>query len=75
MKTEIKLIFDEDEDASKEMKSMLDGKLWGLVLWELDQEFRSILKYSDQKYIDIEIVRDKISDKLKEYGLSFEDIL
>ena len=35
------ITFDEEED----LRTALDGYKWKLVAWDLDQEFRRLLKY------------------------------
>lgn len=62
-------------EEGEEFESAHKGNLYRLIVWDLDQHLRSILKYSndsyDQKTLDeLQKVRDKIHELLNEYELS-----
>lgn len=47
------------------------GMDWALAMWELDQWLRNQLKYYDGSD-DLQVVRDKLHELLKERDLSLE---
>lgn len=64
-------------DEQSDFNLAVNGFKWHLVAWDLDQYFRTRLKYeegiSDQAYEAVEQARDKLRDIISEYGLSVND--
>lgn len=67
--------FDTVEDKD-EMEMCLNGSKWYLVAWELDQYFRSRMKYeetlSNDGYNAVEAARCKLRELISESGLTFD---
>ena len=67
--------FDTVEDK-EEMEMCLNGSKWYLVAWELDQYFRSRMKYendiSEDTYNAVESARAKLRELMRENGLTFD---
>jgi len=67
--------FDSIEDKD-EMEMCLNGSKWYLVAWELDQYFRSRMKYendiSEDTYNAVESARAKLRELMRENGLTFD---
>lgn len=67
--------FDTVEDQH-EMEMCLNGSKWCLVAWELDQYFRSRIKYendiSEDAYNAVEEARGKLRELMQENGVTFE---
>jgi hypothetical protein len=66
------ITFEEEED----LRTALDGYKWKLVAWDLDQEFRRLLKYddniSDEKWHQVEELRTKLREIINDYGLNLD---
>lgn len=65
--------FDTVEDQH-EMELCLNGSKWYLVAWELDQYFRSKMKYepmNDKEYNVLEESRAKLRELMQENGVTF----
>jgi hypothetical protein len=70
------LEFDSVEEQD-EIKKALDGYKWALAMWDLDNQLRSVMKYSgDDVSEDVvefaEKLRDDMRGILTVYGLSLE---
>lgn len=67
--------FDSIEDKD-DMEWCLNGMKWYLVAWELDQYFRSLMKYendiSEDAYNAVEAARGKLRELMQENGVTFE---
>lgn len=67
--------FDTIEDKD-EMEMCLNGSKWCLVAWELDQYFRSRIKYendiSEDAYNAVEEARHKLRDLMREKVITFD---
>ena len=67
--------FDSIEEKD-EMEMCLNGSKWYLVAWELDQYFRSRMKYeetlSNDAYNAVEAARCKLRELISESGLKFD---
>ena len=59
-----------DHDESEELQSALDGWKWANVVWNIDQEMRSVVKHGhigNREATDAEMeVTDYWRDKLRE---------
>jgi hypothetical protein len=71
------LEFDSFEEQD-EIKKALDGYKWALAMWDLDNQLRSVVKYSGEDVsgdvVDFaDKLREDIRDTLSGYGLSLED--
>ena len=71
------LEFDSFEEQD-EIKKALDGYKWALAMWDLDNQLRSVVKYSGEDVsgdvVDFaDKLREVIRDTLSGYGLSLED--
>ena len=71
------LEFDSFEEQD-EIKKALDGYKWALAMWDLDNQLRSVVKYSGEDVsgdvVDFAVkLREDIRDTLSGYGLSLED--
>ena len=66
------ITFEEEDD----LRTALDGYKWKLVSWDLDQEFRRLLKYddtiSDEKWHQVEELRTKLREIINDYGLKLD---
>jgi len=66
------ITFDEEDD----LRTALDGYKWKLVVFYLDQEMRSLLKYDESLTGDQYDIVDKLREKLHEikndYGLNLD---
>ena len=66
------LEFDEEYD----LRTALDGHKWKMVVWDLDQEMRKLLKYdetiSDEKWEQVEQLRTKLGEIINYYGLKLD---
>ncbi len=62
--------FNEERD---EMESAINGWKWKMVVWDLDQHLRSEMKYNDkiteEEYVALEIIREKLHELKDEHGL------
>lgn len=62
--------FNEERD---EMESCINGWKWKMVVWDLDQHLRSELKYNDkisnEVYVALGIIREKLHELKDEHGL------
>jgi hypothetical protein len=67
------LEFDSIEEQ-EEARSAIDGTKWKIALWELDNHYRSIYKYSEvgSEIEEAERVRDKIREILSDNNLILE---
>lgn len=67
--------FDTVEDKD-DMEWCLNGMKWSLVACELDQYFRSRIKYendiSEDTYNAVESARAKLRELMRENGLTFD---
>jgi hypothetical protein len=58
-----------------EMETFLNGSKWYSVAWELDQYFRSRMKYendiSEDTYNAVEAARGKLRELMQENGVTF----
>ncbi len=71
------LEFDSVEEQD-EIKKALDGYKWALSMWDLDNQLRSVVKYSGEDVSEdvvefAEKLRQDIRETLSGYGLSLED--
>lgn len=67
--------FDTVEDK-EEMEFCLNGSKWWLVCWDLDQYFRSQMKYeelTEETYNAVEQAREKLRELMHENGLTFDN--
>jgi hypothetical protein len=67
----ITLEFDSIEESG-EAKDAMDGTLWKLVAWDMDQYFREKLKYAtlpDEVYDAFEKAREELRDIIANYNL------
>ena len=66
------LEFEEEDD----LRTALDGYKWKLVVFDLDQEMRSLLKYdetiTDEKWEQVEQLREKLHEIKNDYGLKLD---
>jgi hypothetical protein len=66
------LEFDDEDD----LRTALDGYKWKLVAWDLDQEMRRLLKYdetiTDEKWEQVEQLREKLHEIKNDYGLKLD---
>jgi hypothetical protein len=66
------LEFDEEDD----LRTALDGYKWKLVVWDLDQEMRRLLKYDEtltgDQYDIVEKLREKLHEIKNDYGLNLD---
>jgi hypothetical protein len=73
MEAILKFNLPEDEP---EFKLALMGSSYHSVLWDLDQELRSDLKHNDsltdQEYEKVKLIREKLHELMREYGVSFD---
>jgi hypothetical protein len=67
------LEFDSIEEQ-EEARSAIDGSKWKFAMWELDQYYRGIYKYSEvgSEIEEAERVRDKIREILSDSNLMLE---
>ena len=68
------LTFDLPE-AETELRFALDGLKWWCVVWDIDQELRSLYKYgelSNKEADRIEKLRDFIREKCSNNGLTLD---
>ena len=62
-------------EEKEEFESAQNGSLYKLVVWELDQHLRGILKYNsdahEEKTLEeLQKIRDKIHEVLSDYELN-----
>ena len=66
------ITFEEEED----LRTALDGHKWKMVVWDLDQEMRKLLKYdetiSDEKWEQVEQLREKLHEIKNDYNLNLD---
>lgn len=69
------LEFTQPEDAS-EIYAAVNGMSLYLLLWDLDQHLRKIIKYDGDpvKVRHYEEIRDWLHDSMRVEGLSFEQV-
>lgn len=64
-------------DDQVDFNLAVNGHKWYLLAWDLDQYFRSRLKYeegiSEQAYDAVQEARDKLRELMGDYSLSFND--
>jgi len=62
-------------EESNEHRMAIDGNKWHLVLWDVDQQLRSIVKYGeDEKKAEFaEEFRNKIIEMMNDNGLVWPD--
>jgi hypothetical protein len=60
-------------DEFSDLQMAMKGYKYLLVLWDLDQEWRSKIKYTEEETVRYEDLRTDIRDRLEEYGCSLED--
>jgi hypothetical protein len=67
--------FDSIEDKD-DMEWCLNGMKWSSVVWELDQYFRSRMKYendiSEDTYNAVESARAKLRELMRDNGVTFD---
>lgn len=66
--------FDGTEEKD-ELRECLDGWKWKMVAWDLDQELRSKLKYSElteEQYNVYETMRKGLNELISEYNLKLD---
>lgn len=72
------LTFDlNDSDERAEHKRAIQATDAYLVLWDLDQELRQKLKYSEltgEREIAYSEIREKLHDLLSNYGVNLDDL-
>ena len=69
----IESTLDEDGDQTAALMPYIQGQHWKLAMWDLDQWFRSKIKYEDVETISTEDARAQIYVILDEYGLKLHD--
>lgn len=62
-------------EEREEYETTLNGRKWRLVVDEMDEELRRIVKYNDARLADAEVaiyekVRNMLWEKRVEYGLT-----
>lgn len=63
-------------EEETEFNYAVNGIKWFIVVWNLEQYLRQLLKYGhDFKSVDeaIEIIRNKLAEFMEEQGLFFEE--
>lgn len=73
-KVTISYEFDYFEEKD-EVKRIIHARDYWSILWELDQEIRSKVKYGDDKWLTDEVIEylDKLRDMISENGLLYDE--
>lgn len=66
--------FDGNEEKD-ELRECLDGWLWKMVAWDLNEELRRKLKYSElteEQYDAYETMRKRLNELISNYNLKLD---
>jgi hypothetical protein len=66
--------FDGNEEKN-ELQECLDGWLWKMVAWDLNEELRRKLKYAElteEQYNAYETMRKELNELISNYNLNLE---
>ena len=70
------LEFDGIEERS-DMEDALNGVKWKMIVWDMDQELRRIIKYDDtiseDTYEIVEKLREYLRENIIDRGVSLDD--
>ena len=70
----VTLTFDmTDRDGRRHLRDALQGEDMRLVLWEMDQWLRNIIKYKDEDEYCFEEMRNKLFELCDEYSIRLDE--
>jgi len=65
----------DEEDDKHEFKLASHGKDLALALWDLDNNLRSRIKYSDKEEHTLQTVRNKLHEILDSYDVNLDGLV